>query len=275
MTTEYIPDYASCTLRELCLVLNNINPERVPATHDALRREIESRTAGTSPELLDAWRALDRSRFPEMAARLEQQIAVMEREEASRRAQRAATDGAEDQKTRAEAVRDLKYATFWRRFFAGLLDAVFVSAPLEAIGTALESNGVIQPGSSIVYDSIAYAVLLTYYIALHARYGQTLGKKLLHVKVLDKSEARGISLWQAIRRDIVPVIGFLIAIALAVAYPSLTPERLEELQPFIAVAAAFLIATAFWFVLELVTMLFNRKRRAVQDLIAGTIVVRT
>ncbi len=117
-------------------------------------------------------------------------------------------------------------------------------------------------------------MLLGYYITLHARYGQTLGKRLMRVRVIDKSEARGITVWQAIRRDIVPVLGFLFAIGLAAYLSTLTPEMLENLGTVIVIAGAVILAFHGWFIAEIVTMLFSRRRRAVHDFIAGTVVVR-
>ena len=35
------------------------------------------------------------------------------------------------------------------------------------------------------------------------------------------------------------------------------------------------MVAGIWFVLEIITMLLNKKRRALHDLIAGTVVVRT
>ena len=110
MAIENIPDYAACTLRELYLVLNHIDRERVPETYEALLGEIESRVPRHSDEALDAWRALDRERFPALAARLEEQIAALEREAAV----------TEPEPTRKEPS---KYATFWRRLGAGIRSA--------------------------------------------------------------------------------------------------------------------------------------------------------
>ena len=52
-------------------------------------------------------------------------------------------------------------------------------------------------------------------------------------------------------------------------------ETLESKPYLVLLIYAHLIASTLWYVAELVTMLFNRKRRAVHDFIAGTVVVRT
>jgi uncharacterized RDD family membrane protein YckC len=109
---------------------------------------------------------------------------------------------------------------------------------------------------------------------LHARYGQTLGKRAMHVKVMDVSEERIPSLGQAFLRDIgyIAINTFSLAyfIHIVVAHKYVTgTEQLDSL-PGIILACAGL----GWFLLEVITMFSNSKRRAVHDLIAKTVVVR-
>src|SRR5690606_6773053 len=53
----------------------------------------------------------------------------------------------------------------------------------------------------IVWSTISYSAYWLYSVLLHARYGQTLGKMALGVKVLDTSEERIPTLRQALIRD--------------------------------------------------------------------------
>ena len=261
MASERIPDYAACTLPELYQVLNHIDAARVPAAYAALVEQIESREPKSIHELLDCWSAMDRIKLPEFAARLEQKIESME------------PDAAALQRPTLEVTEENKYKTFWRRFWAAILDSLITSIPLAIIDVVLETLGVIGPDSRVLFDDVTYAVVLVYYIAMHARYGQTLGKMLTEVKVVHKSETRGITVGRAILRDIVPVIGFLVSVGVSVVY-TLTPVTLDSMSNFIVIGGAYVFASILWFVVEVITMLFNRKRRAVHDFIAGTVVVR-
>jgi uncharacterized RDD family membrane protein YckC len=93
------------------------------------------------------------------------------------------------------------------------------------------------------------------------------------VKVLDVNEQRTPTLRQAFLRDIGYIIlntlglGYMIYLIIMNQY-SVDSHRLT-LPLQILGGAAF-----GWFLLELISMLINPKRRAVHDLIAGTVVVR-
>jgi hypothetical protein len=80
---------------------------------------------------------------------------------------------------------------------------------------------------------------------------------------------------QAVRRDIIPLC--LTAFMLIAEIPAVLeigkPYNTET--PSFALATLLLIsASALWFWAEFITMLTNRKRRAVHDFIAGSVVVR-
>lgn len=261
MATERIPDYAACTLPELYQVLNHIDAQRVPAAYAALIEEIGTREPRSIHELLDCWSVMDRNKLPEFAARLEQRIATME------------PDAAALQRPTLEVTEENKYKTFWRRFWAACLDNLILLVSFLIIAMVLDALGLLSPRSRPFIEDVSYAAMLVYYIAMHGRYGQTLGKMLTEVKVVHKSEARGITVWQATLRDIVPVIGFLISIAGSVVY-AVVPETDELTGTLIVIAGAYVYASGFWYIAEIVSMLFNRKRRAVHDFIAGTVVVR-
>jgi uncharacterized RDD family membrane protein YckC len=112
-----------------------------------------------------------------------------------------------------------------------------------------------------------------YYIALHAKFGQTVGKMATGVKVVDKSEQSAISWRQAVMRYIVQMLLSVPLVAWIFKFGF--PVKGGTYYGIAAIVAyAWGIAISAWFVAEVVTMLCNRKRRAVHDFIAGTVVVR-
>lgn len=107
---------------------------------------------------------------------------------------------------------------------------------------------------------------------MHAKYGQTVGKMVTKVKVVDVSESRNLTIKQSCMRDIVPIImvPFNIYAYAQIVFYGHTWDSLEQGVLFTIIGFAMI----GWVVLESVSMLFNEKRRAVHDYIAGSVVVR-
>jgi len=120
---------------------------------------------------------------------------------------------------------------------------------------------------------------LLYTVVMHARYGQTVGKMVTRVRVVDFRTEGKISWRQALLREGIPTLvslGFIgyEVYAILVGKDSLDPLSAGETVPQ---NLTWLISglPALWFLAEVLTMLTNKKRRALHDFIAGTVVVRT
>lgn len=164
-----------------------------------------------------------------------------------------------------------KYHTFWNRFFAVFIDGMILT-PLEWIDEYVLSGAIDSLG--IMAWGLFYSVIgIAYYVIMHARYGQTLGKMITKVKVLDISEERYLSYTQACLRDILPIlmIPFSIYIYAQLAFYNQTWSTLGEGSWFLYLGFAMF----GWVMLEMISMLFNDKRRAIHDFIAGSVVVKT
>ena len=163
-----------------------------------------------------------------------------------------------------------KYRTFWPRFGAALLDAAAL-APVVWLDQLLWNNTT----SGFVLSFwvlLQQAVYLSYYIGFLYIYGQTPGKMAMGVIVLDYKD-RKLSFTQAILRNIVQVL--VAPISLTIVLGNLFDGKiinrgLGDLEHIMWLGFAVII----WGALEMITMLFNRKRRAIHDFIAGTVVVR-
>ena len=164
-----------------------------------------------------------------------------------------------------------RYHTFRARFFAGLIDGL-VFIPLNIFDTYL-SDPARRPSILITWAMISYTAYWLYSVLLHARYGQTLGKKAMKIRVLDVSEERIPTLQQAFLRDIGYIVlncsSMIYFIYLVVAGRYHAGSDLNAL-PGIILGAAGLI----WFLLEITSMFTNEKRRALHDYIAKTVVVQ-
>lgn len=165
-----------------------------------------------------------------------------------------------------------QYRTFRRRIGAGFVDGL-VFLPISAFGSYLSSPA---RGSVVLisWAIVSYSAYWIYSVVLHARYGQTVGKRIMRIKVLDVSEERIPSLLQAFLRDlgwiVVDVLSLAYFIYLVGAYKYVQRVELLDNLP----GRILNYSSTGWFLIEIITMLTNSKRRALHDLIANTVVVR-
>jgi uncharacterized RDD family membrane protein YckC len=164
-----------------------------------------------------------------------------------------------------------RYRTFWRRFWAGWLDGLLLT--LFGRAAYFLTGGSDLEGYSALGLTVSLRIVgILYVVGGHALFGQTLGKRACRVLVLDlDGQVPG---WRrAALRDAFPI---LLAIAATIGeYQQLVVHgwSWHEAESASEYSLAG-VAPAAWFVLELVTMLSNRRRRALHDYIAGTVVIR-
>jgi uncharacterized RDD family membrane protein YckC len=163
------------------------------------------------------------------------------------------------------------YQTFWPRFWAGWIDAA-VLLPLTLLDDWVWAVGP-SPLAGLLWFSVSSLSWGLYSILLHAYRGQTAGKYLMGVRVIDVSGA-ALSLRQAVLRDSIWVLATLVEIGV------FAPMILGGRNPYDAESPLsdgynlLMAASVGWMLLEFGSMLFSAKRRAVHDLIAGSVVVR-
>src|SRR5262245_35296525 len=164
-----------------------------------------------------------------------------------------------------------KYHTGVRRFFAGMIDGLVLSMTIGLLDFWMFSLD-LPTILTVLWLLIRNSANYVYSVMMHGYYGQTLGKMACRVKVLDISE-RPITMMQAFLRDSViigiTVISSAISLNLLLTGGGIQSTNFQNLQMVIA------FASFAWFMAEILTMLTNKKRRAVHDFIAGTVVVRT
>ena len=172
------------------------------------------------------------------------------------------------------------YAGFWRRFAALLID-VLIFLPISATLTWASVQSRLA-ALLLLFPAALFGC--AYQVFFHARWGQTPGKMVARVRVLSVDGSR-IGLRQALLRSAVDIFisGLFIAAQASALlqippaeYASLTwleqSRRVGELQGSWQWLSW---VEGAWTISEVVTLLFNRRRRALHDLIAGTVVLRT
>lgn len=165
-----------------------------------------------------------------------------------------------------------RYQTLPRRILASLIDSVVLLPlflpELTPIGM-LES---LLPWP--VFDIFAGVAILYYFIRLHARNGQTLGKKLAGVRVLSAIDEQPIGWGAAIRRERPGIWYFTLILSHNAAWIMFN-ER-EGAASFLAIVSEVLVVVQYvWIFADTFSPLFNERRRSLHDYIGGTVVVRT
>ena len=95
------------------------------------------------------------------------------------------------------------------------------------------------------------------------------------VKIVDNSTEGRASYYQAFTREVVPL--FLVTISIIFIAILFSGEDLENFKlSTLGYIIVFLPSSMLllWSILEVVTMLFNEKYRALHDIIANTVVVK-
>lgn len=175
-----------------------------------------------------------------------------------------------------EPLRYPGYAGFWSRLVANLVDALAMLPLSYAVYGSRSQQAYVLGSVPLAIISIAYPIVM------HARYGQTLGKMVARIRVVTV-EGEPIGLRHALARSSVDLALTLVA---QVAWFSTVPlvpaaawnlgfqqlwETIRGLEPAWGRWASVL--GTLWFNSEIIVMLSNRKRRALHDFIAGTVVV--
>lgn len=175
----------------------------------------------------------------------------------------------------------LQYATFWQRLGAYLID-VLVLLPLMGV-TYLASE---KTRFFYLYWFVPGLVFaIWFHVYLVKRYGGTPGKLLLKTRIALVDGSPITIKAASIRYAVLLILSELGAIAMIMASFAMTDEmyfslsftaryeKLVELAPFWYSPVNVLMQIWIWS--EFITILFNKRRRAVHDFIAGTVVVRT
>jgi uncharacterized RDD family membrane protein YckC len=165
-----------------------------------------------------------------------------------------------------------KYDTFTQRFIALFIDGIILNILTFLIKQIPEApNTLTYLICTILYLNLPYL----YSIILLGKFGQTIGKVITKVKVVDNSTENIIGYNQAFLRDIVPLILVNLFIILSIVLYSgvdIKNYQLTTLGVILIKFPAYMLI--IWSITEIITMMFNSKNRALHDFIADTVVIR-
>ena len=179
-----------------------------------------------------------------------------------------------------DSVNDNIYSGFWSRLSANLLDAIIVIPfifLLQYINFLNLYNYFITLIPNIFF-------LFFYNVFLPKRYGGTPGKLIVGIKIV-KMDSSLIGWRESILRHSVYLILSIISICIRIMaitlvdieiYQNLTFSNktmyLKTLSPGIDVITTL---SNIWFWGEVIILLFNKRKRALHDFMAGTVIVKS
>ena len=165
-----------------------------------------------------------------------------------------------------------KYSTFWRRFWAEWID-ILVFLPWIILNHFVRR---FNPTTVVLicWVVLYFVVFRAYKIVLHARYGQTVGKAVTRIRVMNVAENRLPTATESFLREIGSVILSGCILGYWIYLISIHNYSPKAIHASVVLSVLYTLDWG-WIALELVSMLTNSKRRAIHDLIAGTVVVRT
>ncbi|OOG71166.1 RDD family protein [Flavobacterium sp. A45] len=172
------------------------------------------------------------------------------------------------------------YAGFWTRFASLLLDAIIT---LPIIYLTLYLNGL---GKNIYFYTLIpnFGFGLWYYIYLTKKYGGTPGKLITGMKII-KLNGESIEWREAFLRHSVLLALTLLSIIMMSSCLLSADEIifnnlgwLKRSQYLMSLSPLFFLiytwATNIWIYSEFIVLLTNKRKRAIHDYIAGTVIVK-
>lgn len=130
-----------------------------------------------------------------------------------------------------------KYQVFWKRYWANSIDII-------VIGILLVVSVVMLGQSTLVSFIFCVIIWLSYRILFHRLTGQTIGKRVTNIIVLDMDEKQLLSKLQCIKREIPTIIIALISSYLLYQH-SLHPKYEYEDIPRLMDSANFQTDTTY------------------------------
>lgn len=183
-------------------------------------------------------------------------------------------------KKRVDTILNVMYADVSRRGFALFVDSLLFLIPYIVLQRLLLKGPFLTYYVFTISLPFLFQVICIYFLV---RYGATPGKIVAGIKLV-KTDLEQITIKEAFLRTVVDVaFGFSGFVAMSTVLLEISYEEFRMLSYFEGSTYFFnsfprwylicLSMHQYWFWGELLVLMFNKKRRAIHDYIAGTVVV--
>jgi uncharacterized RDD family membrane protein YckC len=172
------------------------------------------------------------------------------------------------------------YAGFWARFASLILDSIIM---MPIIFLILYLNGL---GKNIFFYTLIpnFVLGLWYYIYLPKKYGGTPGKLIAGMKII-KLNGESIDWKEAILRHSILLVLTLFSVIMMTSCLLSADETtfnslgwFERSQYLMSLSPVFFLiytwTSNLWIYSEFIVLLTNKRKRAIHDYIAGTVIVK-
>ena len=172
------------------------------------------------------------------------------------------------------------YAGFWRRFGAFWLDFI-ITAPIT-FGIVYINN--LERLNTIYTIIPSYVFFFIYHIYFVKLWGATPGKIITKIKII-RNDGIPVNWREAILRHIIQfALGVFTAIALTIPWANMTDTEFAS-KSFMERSLLIVQLAPFWYKIvywanqiwvwsEFIVLLFNKRKRALHDYVAGTVVIK-
>ena len=171
------------------------------------------------------------------------------------------------------------YAGFWKRLCAAIID-ILVWIPLAFIFYYIQSINIITATIAAGIYSFFFSI---YSVYLNYNFGGTLGKLAIGIRVT-KPNGKKIDLKEALLRSSVDIVFALLVASIQVYAISrvdsdtfLKSGYIERIRLTTSLFPEYSkytdILSNVWYWSEMIVLLLNKRKRALHDFIAGTVVI--
>jgi len=167
-------------------------------------------------------------------------------------------------------MNNIQYATFWQRMIASVLDKIIL-IPLILI-SYWGYNNIEFFDIYYIIPSILFNVWFTIYLV--KRYGGTPGKLIMKIKIIKQNNTL-VGYKEAILRELITLLlTSLLSILNIIIILNIQDNSYSYQSYFGNIEYYLYILLNIWIISEFFIMLTNKKKQSLQDMMAGTIVIK-